>query len=342
MKKSLSIDWLQLHVDCSQFQQSKHYEWKTEPYQTKQFKKIQNVIFRGEVVATAVSIPTSPIISQSCMVIKFKNRELYGQNLKGLIDDILNVHCLIFKSITRIDIAADFNYFVCGLYPETLIKRFIESTYLKIGKANYSLNGEQKFTHTFDYLKFGSKTSDVNIYLYNKTKELSEVHDKPYIRKSWIKSGLDITKPVWRLEVSIKGQGSDYLNTSTGEHCRLSYENLFEPAFLQNYYYAYIDRYFYFVVNDGKSRKDRMKKVPLFSNFMTDLTKLYLPKTTGSNRSDKIFIKKLYMLDQELRGFDNNLHLAQDNLLISVVAATDLGQWFGKNEHRFHRDAFRE
>ena len=301
MRMSLSIDWLQLHVDCNDVNFKSHYTWLPQNFQTKQFRKVFKIIFRGEEFATCVCDPNSSIIPKNCMLVKFSNRELYGQNIVSMVDDFLNQSNLVYINMTRIDIAADFNNFKDGLDPHTFIKRFVKAKYLKIGQGKYQINGSQSFEHTFDYLRFGSKTSDVNAYLYNKTKEFKEVKDKPYIRERWKQYDLNLTKDIWRLEVSLKSKGSDYRDKRTGEQMKLNYKDLTKGNFINQYFQSFVQQYFRFVINDNKCRKDRMQPLVLFDSVYTPFKPSYLPETTGAEKSDKIFLKKLHNLDKELR-----------------------------------------
>lgn len=342
MRKSLSIDWLQLHVDMSGFTMAQHFTWIKSDFQTKQFRQVYTVNFRNEEFCSLVCEPTSSIIPANCGLVKFKNRELYGQNLLGHINDFLDSCNLKYVGMTRIDVACDFNYFFGSLDPHTLINRFMIGKYLKIGQGKYTLIGAQAFNHTYEYLRFGSKTSDINVYLYNKTKEFEQVHDKPYIRKLWEKSGINQKKTVWRLEISLKGTGSNYLDEYTGELKRLHYTRLFEENFLWNYYIAFINHYFRFVVDDGKSRKDRMDPVLLFPSNVTQYRPLYLPTASGAGRAEKIFLKKLHMLDQELRGFNEEAMEGRSIVLAEFIEKTNLQEFYDKKCSSWNRLTFKE
>jgi hypothetical protein len=231
--------------------------------------------------------------------------------------------------------------FLNNLNPHNLIKRFVNSEYLKIGQGKYSLNGSQSFEHTFDYLRFGSKTSDINIYLYNKTKEFAEVKDKPYIKERWKRCGVDAEKTVWRLEVSLKSSGSNYLDRRSGELKKVHYADINNDGFLYQYFFSFVIKYFKFVKNDGKSRKDRMDTVVLFDDFYTPFIPCYLPNTAGASKSDKIFLKKLHLLDQELRGFNEEAVMERDKLLNTFILSTELTEYYKEKKDYWHVDTYR-
>lgn len=340
MKKTISIDWLQLYCSASQFTPHRDYQWLEKSFQTRHFRKQYEVVFRGELVATVQTQPTSNIIPADAMIIKFSNRELYGQNLYAMVHDFLDANNIIYKSITRIDIALDFNYFHGKIHPETFIRRFMTCEYLKIGRGKYALHGEQKFRHTFDYLRFGSKTSDLNVYLYNKTKELQQIHDKPYIREKWAKAGLKLDIPVWRLEISLKSKACQYVDLESGEHFNLKLDILDDLNYLYGIFYGLADQYFYFVINDNSCRKDRMKRLDLLDYSTVKYKPLYLPKEADTNKANKMFVKKLYQLDQELRNVPPEIQHAANNVLHFMCQSKELAQYVEKKSPEWQRDYY--
>lgn len=332
MIKTISIDWLQLYCDGSKLTMHASYTWLKMDYQTKQFRELYEVTYRGELIATVVKAPTSPIIPASSMIVKFSNRVLYGQNLGYLIEDFLNANNIVFKSITRVDICTDFNYFFNGYCPENFIKDFLQNRILKNGRGKFTVIGEQKRINSYQYLRFGSKTSEVNVYLYNKSVELVQVLDKPHIRKLWQEKGLDTTKNIWRLEISIKSKGNSYLDTRTGELNVINYDDLLDQSNLQNIFNSYINQYFHFKINDFQSNKSRMKKLKLFANEEFTFKPLYLPNQTGAAKAEKVFLKKLYQFDQEMRGATEIGIDDQRAIISDFINATNLHDYFNEKK----------
>lgn len=342
MKRVLSIDWLQLYCTSEAMTEHRDYKWLLMPYQTKTFKKLYEVTYKNELLCTVQCVPTSPIIPRDTFIVKFSNRELYGQNLKALVHGFLDDANLMYKSITRIDLAIDFNYFNYSLYPEDFIKRFLSAKYLKNGRGKFTLIGEQKFENSYQYLRFGERGADVNVYLYNKSVELAQVHDKPHIRKRWEEAELDTTKPIWRLEISIKSKGTHYVEIATGEQKRIDIKWLDYLSYLYDIFFSYAAQYFSFKKNDGTKNKTRMLDVDLI-HYQDQLFKpLYLPAVTGSNMTDKIFAKKLFLLDQELRGLDDSAQNSINHVLTEFLQATNLNEYYEKKSPEWKREYFRE
>jgi hypothetical protein len=338
----ISIDWLQLYCTTDNLILNEQYIWHLAPYQTKQFRILYEISYQNEEFATLCMNPVSHIIPGNAVIIKFKNRQLYFSEAINHFKIFLSDCNLIYKSITRVDIAVDLNKFKNGLLPTTFIDKFMKCNFLKVGRGKFTLIGEQKFTHTYQYLRFGTKSSEVSVYLYNKSIELQQVQDKPYIRNVWEKQGLDINKDIWRLEISIKSAGTNYVDLNTGEYSKINYLNLANPDYLNTVFSSYINQYFYFVVNDGQLNKTRMQKVDLLQLTEPQFKPLYVPNTTGSNRSDKIFAKKLYMLDQELRGFNDDMITATKEVLSDFIIQTDLMEYVNKRRDMWQRSAYRE
>jgi ribosomal protein L30E len=212
------------------------------------------------------------------------------------------------------------------------------STYLKNGRGKFTVIGEQKFENSYQYLRFGSKTSDINVYLYDKSTELKQIQDKPYIRKLWALNGIDDQKTVWRLEVSIKGSGAHMVNLNTGEQCEIGFSIFENLDTLHDIYFSYINQHFHFKINDYTKNKSRMNQLVLFDNQRVSFKPLYLPNETGSNKSDKVFIKKLYQLDQEIRGFNDDSLNSQKKIIADFIEATGLHEYVRNRADEWTRE----
>lgn len=320
------------------------YQYEVQPYGSRQYAKIIFVYKAKEKIAEVQALPYSQIILYNSCVVKFENRLLYHVHGQGTMLTFLHDHMLQVKRVTRVDICADFNKFYCyECVP--FIKDFLSSKLRHIGRgsgqANFSHGSyvEKQTKQSKSFLNYGSMTfgkhsSDVRVYLYNKSKELAEVHDKPHIRDAWTEAGL-LQPPdadVWRLEVSIKGQGIRYRNKETGEAEEITLETLFDDRMLRILYMTFVDAYFCFIRNregiTNITRERERAKLRLFGDDVPTISRAYLRPVTGSNRADRIFIKKLYLHADELRALDTpEWHLFGLNAAQKVAAATDLSDW---------------
>jgi hypothetical protein len=297
----ISIDWLQLHLEGN-------INWLPSdkiirlPYQTRQFKYIDEYYIDKRRFCTITHTPLSSILSDKMVLLKVDNEFLYE---KGYLT---HLHTLIAKlnlkiiGLSRIDICADFNTFYNNLEPMNLIRRFFTCKYRKIDMCKFKAMGEQKRHIEFDYLRYGTNNSVCCSYLYNKSKEMNEVKMKSYIFDSWQCSGLDIKKDVWRLEFSLKGNTIKLNDLKTGELIPITLEFISNKDNLKDMYYALQDKYFKFRYDTGKSNVSREKIIQLLPPSPLRYQRYIFREAGDGTKSDKIFIKKLENLNNELRA----------------------------------------
>lgn len=360
---SLNIDWLSVYCICSaesytdgvreipydpdakgkkrDFPHSPSYTYVVQDYGTRQYKKLVFVYVDKEKVAEVQYLPCSPVLLPTSVIVKFDNRVLYSPSFKSIVAQFLREHSLRVERITRLDIAADFTKFYCyECIP--FIRDFLNMKLRHIGRGG----GQSNFSHgarkdedtgysrawlNYGGLTFGARTSDVRVYLYDKTKELDEVHDKPYIRDSWVSAGIDTSggKHVWRLEVSITRKGIRYKNKDTDQPEEITIDRVMDDTQLLTIYNTFVAQYFAFIRNrDGITNVTREPRLQLFAPTMLRVSRGYLRCVSGSNRADRIFIKKLLTTPDELRAMDTlRDRIDTEDMAYKVAAATDLTEW---------------
>ena len=184
---------------------------------------------------------------------------------------------------------------------EHLIKCHLNGKFKSDKFGNFSIHGTSQTVRDFSYIMFGSRSSPVCAYMYDKTRELAEVKDKPYIRQLWALNGLDQSLPVWRVEISIKSSRTKLVSLSTGEVARLSPDDLKFQSDISDIFHTYAEKYFHFKENDLKANKTRMRSLSLFPA-LGAVTKrpITLTNKTDTIKSDKIFLKKLSLLSVDI------------------------------------------
>jgi len=325
----IGIDWLQLYVEVPEDfinKYSKLYELSLEDYQTRQFKKVVTIKDRKteEQIGTIVYDPHSKIMAQTAGVLKIENKYLYQTTLKDWVHNLLNEFNLILLNITRLDLFIDFEQFAGGNDPETFIKQFVSGDVIKCGKSKFQLCGNVKKVFTYDYIKFGSKTSEINYYLYNKTKELREVKNKPYIKEQWTKNKIGKTKDVWRLEFSISG-GCKELIENTGESISTLKElKMLEDKTIKQFLHYLITKYWQFATKENFEKDkniSRVKKIAFFNLEKCSHIYARISEKKTSNRMDKVFLKKLLSLKNDY-GSTFNVFEEHIQLLANYFART--------------------
>lgn len=161
----------------------------------------------------------------SCHV-RLCNRTCYMEDAAGIMQRFLEENFFCYSRISRLDICLDFEKFDSGDLPQDFLQRYVSGKFAKLNQARISVHGLDRWDgRRWNSCKWGSPTSMVSTKLYDKTMELEEVHDKPYIRQAWFAAGLiddwfnctthdrqgRVYKPaVWRLEFSIKSSDKNW------------------------------------------------------------------------------------------------------------------------------------
>lgn len=340
---ALSIDWLSFYCQSESGvldESQDRYEYERAPYGTRQYRELIFCSLAGEDFAEVQQVPCSSIIKERTLIVKICNRFLYHINLWYLVNEFLDRHKLRVLNLSRVDLCADFNTFYRGLSPVSFIKGFLSSEYRHVGRGD----GSSYFNHfackqgkesvsklVYTGLKFCSKKSAANVYLYNKTYELMTVHDKPHIRMLWRKVGLTNTAkdPVWRLEVSITSKGMRFTNKDTGEEVKITKDLLSQPCGVSLIYHTFVKSLFSFVRNrSGITNITREPRIQLF-NGEPCITRTTTSRGDSGDRAEKILIKQLWQMHDRYRGSE----IIEDEGVAKILAAElvrscDLERWF--------------
>lgn len=243
---------------------------------------------------------------------------------------------MTYKGITRLDLCYDCNSLHDGRNVERFIRQFVSTEpmtaghIIRNGSSRFQLHGTRKNTSvaTLNSIRWGSPNSRISAYCYNKTLELTEVKDKPWIRKMWEENGLEydidtltlntltprqrnkkqendtlreyVKKSVWRFEISIKSQGMDVLNMSTAEIFRLSPRYLEHAPQIAKLFHIYAAKVFDFRINTGQKQIRNYHKLQLFENSPEITSKpFYWSRSADTGRMEKICFNKLQKLSRE-------------------------------------------
>lgn len=267
----------------------------------------------------------------SCHV-RLVNAYCYADNAAQLMQQFIARYFYEFQRISRIDICLDFEWFDSGDNPQSFINRYVKGVYTKINQADISMHGLDCWDGRFwNSVKWGSKKSMVTTKLYDKTMELRQVHDKPYIRQAWAAAGLvedwqnltkfdkngKLYKPViWRLEFSVCSGTKNWfvIENRLGKKKQLvSVRNTLDRyetrAQLLDVFWSLQNHYFHFKkkvkINDEWQRKDRCPDKELFkANEPATFYKIANPAEQKAERVTKTDLRLLRML-YELRVGNN-------------------------------------
>ena len=311
------------------------------------------VLFHGFQLAIIYFDPRPSSLARTLCSVKVSNRLLYSGNWAFYLVDICRALQWKIKNIGRVDVCADFKTFSGNLSPYEFIRRYLHSgpsgslvpSYIRVGSNKYDTRGEKRthwnassksndIFHENDYLRFGSRSTGVSVYLYCKSKELAEVHDKPYITQMWIDNGIlsqedlkdmetpDFIVPVFRLEISINAgglnvkrqrtpQGKAEVRTAIAmlhdkvrplEVERLSVSDFLCQASIENLFWAYANKYFRFKAVGQSKYKQYWPDVRLFDVQLQPTLKPYtISRTFGTGVAERNAVSAIRRLMETIR-----------------------------------------
>ena len=338
-KYLISCDWLQVYtwgvVGEGSFKGLLHtYRVVDRDVVTKQFEHTYDVYVADIVYATINTCPRTPVIPRQSVLVKIANRVLYSQQYVSILRDILQVLSLKYKGLTRLDLCYDCNYLTHGRSVPKFIKQYLSSTtgdghLVKIGASKFTLNGSKSLSGEMrvNGLKWGSLASRVTSYMYNKTQEMLEVKDKPWIRAAWAAAGLVeefdktsidamspdvrssmidrhglsqyIKTPVWRFEISIKNAGSSIVNQETGELFKIDLSYLEMQSRINALFYTYASKYFDFRQSAGQKLVKHYPRLKIFEDYeQPDNRPLYVSDKADTGRTELICANRLSQLSK--------------------------------------------
>jgi hypothetical protein len=208
-----SIDWLTINVSITGVEITPVIHINSLYLQKRErgsnvFAHIYDIYNKqDDLISVICCKPNSTIMGERFAQLQISNKWLYVGNLNKLINEILFKSNLEFVSISRIDFCCDLYKFENDLTPKGFIEEFAKENVTKTYNSKFNLWGKTTgYTRDYHQLSIGDNKSVFTWKLYNKSKELRDVHDKAYIRRKWELKLLDysIDKDVWRLEVSVK------------------------------------------------------------------------------------------------------------------------------------------
>lgn len=324
----ISVDWLSIcgrwndykYADMlsenKSFTTTEGYFVKKQEVGTKVFSTLAFIYKNNLKVAELTCFPRSSALKQEMCIVKIDNRILYCQDYVKVLYDVCKSLCVSISGLSRLDLCYDCLRFKGEVNPQNFIRTYLtedfeSAKYISHSAThNFTLYGHKANTSNnyFKGIKFYRPTSKYSSYMYNKTKELEEVKDKPWIRESWQKNGLEIfdevkdkkgnitkvQKDIWRAEVSIKAEGKDLLNMATGELFKLDVAFLQNQKHVEKLFYIYAAKVFDFR-RRGKAKRTRdFEKVELFEQKPEITTKpVTLNEKLDCGRSEKTCYNKL-------------------------------------------------
>lgn len=257
--RCINIDWLEVY--CLEPKQTPHtadyferqgYNVKRRVYGTPQYKEMFTLKVDGvefiEIRRNPYSVKKDGgIFDERATHLRLSNRTCYEEAPIDHLRAFLVAHNYEFVSITRIDIAWDFCRFDDGTDPCKFMRQYMHDEVSKVYQSRVSAHGVDTWNERiWNSVKWGSPSSAITTKLYNKTLELKQAGDKPYIRDVWKMAGIDTGLDVWRIEFSLSSQMQTVKAKREGiimKHSLCSYDS---PHRLWRQFLICYNRYFDF------------------------------------------------------------------------------------------------
>lgn len=249
----------------------------------------------------------------SCQI-KVDNSRLYYAHWAESLQSLVRALHWRIQFVNRIDICCDFNYFANGRSPLSFAQDYLSRP--TKGRPSFIRHSSNKLRtvvtrtlHSLNYetLSWGTRDSAVQTNLYNKSLELSDHADKPWIRQRWVEAGLLHGKIdgknhfVWRVEFSINPSALMLQDRDTASVIgQLNINHVSTPAALIETWNVLHPRYFTFHFLTKEAANDpkiRVRDLPIVTLFEYDNCVKYKIKGLQyyhkSTRTDKLLIRRL-------------------------------------------------
>lgn len=345
--RCINIDWLEVYCleplnepRTPDYFEQHGYIVRVRSYGTPNYRQMYTIFDEGHAFIEVRREPVSlrrqgGIAEDGACHLRLANRACYLKNPVQMMADFILAHSFTYKSISRIDLALDFHKFDNGMLPKDFVKAFMRGDYQKLNQANIAAHGRDGWEdRCWNSLKWGAPTSAVTTKLYNKTMELKEVKDKPYIRECWNLCGLPEDEDIWRVEFSIS-PNSNVLLSDAKQAIIMRSLSTFDSKDRQFFQFCvFCSKYFHFkhreYTSSGALRpKGRCKDIELFhfSGKEKFFTPTHLVWEPDAGRIEKLLAKKLYELSldatrpSEIRraAEDVALHMADRYVVLDYV-----------------------
>ena len=273
-----------------------------------------SLLWHGKTFCHVFYRPRRPEVDRHSMQVKVHNAALYCTQWPSVLQLAMRSLQAKFVRIVRVDVCADFEYFYNGRLPLRFCQDYLSRptasrpSFIRKSSNKIRCQGVKAFDKLlWETLSWGTRDSAVQTNLYNKTKELQAVHDKPYIRERWAAYGLpdDVSKQtkrfVWRLEFSLN-PSAKFIVEKGSPFARLREIMLsdFESySALRDIFSALVPQFFqfYYLTRDDVRRGRRVKDlqpVVLFSDLDAAPFKIQgYSSSRVSGRTESIMIRRL-------------------------------------------------
>lgn len=294
------MDWLSLSFHSDLVCVDENIQLKRKDYTTRVFSRVDDVYIYDRKVGVLVHSPSSPVLNPKLCQLKLENKLLYEYDCFAILRTVLCSLRAEKLTINRLDIACDvpsacFNYSLSEIATALFSKDLVYKRTMKL--MLYTSLGSDD---TVSSISIGSPSSNTRMKLYNKTLEMDEVQEKPWVRDFWISQNVNSSPVIYRAEVTFV---SDYFRQYVETH-NMTIESLMaylcDPATLKGLYCTQLRGKFQLYDTHCFGSSSELVAVLLFDMQRYTPPSVTVRETVASGRSDKAFLKRQLLLLQEL------------------------------------------
>lgn len=367
MSPVVSLDWLSIfcNLTSSRLYRDDSFSWTEAGFEcvytdkrSASFDVIHEVSYGGCPFAVVQSRPHSRYIAEDCGVVKFDNAVLYLPTFSHLFRLFCTIMRLSILSISRMDVCCDMLSVAGGSLHHFAnrvlsgeVRRSRQSSFFAVAndptdirgvvQVKQGLRGGKGFVVLTDvqvqqsrgvvsYVCWGTRRSDVRFYIYDKTLELKQKKDKPYIRDAWLAAGWNGRDVVYRAEFSV--QSSRLVDKEVGD-LRLTLLRLLQLNDIPSIFVSLAAKYARFALNDAVRFCDctPIEVLPRVSasNVFSVASKENMHSVSVA---DRIYFRMLY---ERLSFMPPDLRKQLLPFIESDLARTRLSEWAGQHGYNF-------
>lgn len=255
---AINCDWLQYSVTLVQREPTLTCPegYRIEQCQGNNIFENRALVFdpHGRKLLTLLWKPYSSVLNPLIMTVQVANQGLYIGEIESSLNLVKQIVCCTFNSIGRFDVCCDFTM----TDKRAEMVKHLNSGHIYVerkseGSAFWHEIDQNGFKHKQTHcISWGSKTSEIKVKLYNKTRELGMTNggepEKPWIVEEWNKAGIDKTH-AWRLEFSLKSNGQLRYKDR-----QVLLENIASPSWLARVFFDLYASRFVTRINQGKKK----------------------------------------------------------------------------------------
>lgn len=351
-KRCINIDWLEVYCLESQPRDAQYFaslgfDVQIRDYGTRLYKEMFTLLWHGQPFIEVRRCPSScgsaaasRFFDPRACHLRLCNRTCYFNDAGTIMAKFIEDHKYVFMNIAKVDLAMDFERFDSGDVPAKFLERYLKGRYSKVNQCTIAVHGKDNWDgRNYNSVSWGSKSSPIFTRFYDKTMELKEGRDKPYIRQAWASCGLVddfitlnkkgedgqiYTPRIWRLEFSISSSVKRWVCfdvDTNGNKTHLSKPNTLEVyksrEDLITMYASLVRHYFHFKRFEEGQRKDRCEDKELFDFGEHEVYKVEKPAAAKAECKGLIALKQRIENYRYLH-FDDTIRKACDVILTQI------------------------